>query len=163
MSVLSANRKESKYEAINFAEELHDILIDLMHRNFGIKDTDQFVRVQYARGKIEREDFYYFRSQLHKRKETISQLCTRLTNCLRGAYHRYPVNMHEFQIRRDLLNEAITVCEMLNKELQKVVSMFGVDVNLFQASSKAIDREIGLIKKWRLRDNKIKSHFEGDI
>ena len=47
------------------------------------------------------------------------------------------------------------------KELQRVVERFEVDVNLYSRYVKAIDREIGLIKKWRQRDNQIKSQLKG--
>ena len=44
MSVLVSDRTESKFEAITYSIELHDMLIDLMQRSFGVKDLDQLVR-----------------------------------------------------------------------------------------------------------------------
>lgn len=38
MSVLVSDRTESKFEAITYSIELHDMLIDLMQRSFGVKD-----------------------------------------------------------------------------------------------------------------------------
>lgn len=38
MSVLLGDRKESKFEAITYSIELHDMLILLMQRGFGVKD-----------------------------------------------------------------------------------------------------------------------------
>lgn len=160
MSVLVANRKESRFEPIVFSETLHDMLIDLMRRDFGIEDIDEFVRVQYARGKIKEEDFAYYRWQFQKRKENIEEYASRLTSNLRSAYYRYPTTMHEYEVRRDCQNEGIANCEMIVKELQKVVEMFMVDINLFREHIKAIDREIDLIKSWRQRDNKIKSYLQ---
>ena len=52
-------------------------------------------------------------------------------------------------------------CEQLLKELQRIVEIFEVDVNLYSRYVKAIDREIGLIKKWRQRDNRIRSQLKG--
>lgn len=43
MSVLVKDRKESKFEAITFSIEIHDMLIELMQRGFGVKDVDHFV------------------------------------------------------------------------------------------------------------------------
>lgn len=57
MSVLVSGRSESKFEAITYSIELHDMLIDLMQRSFGVKDLDHFVRVRYAYGKDPTEDF----------------------------------------------------------------------------------------------------------
>lgn len=37
MSVLVSDRTESKFEAITYSIELHDMLIDLMQRSFGVK------------------------------------------------------------------------------------------------------------------------------
>lgn len=51
MSVLVSDRTESKFEAITYSIELHDMLIDFMQRSFGVKDLDQLVRVRYAHGK----------------------------------------------------------------------------------------------------------------
>lgn len=52
MSVLLGDRKESKFEAITYSIELHDMLILLMQRGFGVKDVDGFVRKKYAYGEI---------------------------------------------------------------------------------------------------------------
>lgn len=49
MSVLVSDRTESKFEAITYSIELHDMLIDLMQRSFGVKDLDQLVRVRYGK------------------------------------------------------------------------------------------------------------------
>lgn len=45
--------------------------------------------------------------------------------------------------------------------IQRIVEIFEVDVNLYSRYVKAIDREIGLIKKWRQRDNRIRSQLKG--
>ena len=58
-------------------------------------------------------------------------------------------------MRRDYQNTAIVNCEQLLKELQRIAEIFEVDLNLYSPYVKAIDREIGLIKKWRQRDKKI--------
>lgn len=51
------------------------------------------------------------------------------------------------------------------KELQRIAEIFEVDLNLYSPYVKAIDREIGLIKKWRQRDKKMESYFrcKGDV
>ena len=61
MSVLVSNRKESRFEAIAYSLELHDMLIDLMQRGFGVKDINHFVRMRYAYGKDDKEDFAKYR------------------------------------------------------------------------------------------------------
>ena len=163
MSVLVSDRKESKFEAITYSIELHDMLIDLMQRSFGVKDLDHLVRVRYAYGKDETEDFAKYRYLMTNFKNRIDQLASQLTSNVRAANSTYPTSMREYEQRRDYQNNAIINCEQILKELQRIVEIFEVDVNTYGRYVNAIDREIGLIKKWRLRDNKIKSRLEGSI
>lgn len=93
-------------------------------------------------------------------KTRIDQLASLMTNNIRAANSIYPQNLHEYEIRRDYQNAAIVNCEQLIKELQRIVEIFDVDINLYSRYIKAIDREIGLIKRWRQRDKTIKSYLE---
>lgn len=162
MSVLVANRKESRLEAITYSIELHDILIDLMQRSFGVKDLEQLVRMRYAYGKDPVEDFSKYRYLMHNYKTRIDQLASLLTSNIRAANSIYPTSLHEYERRRDYQNDAIVNCEQLIKELQRVVEIFEVDINVYGRYVTAIDREIGLIKKWRQHDNKIRSYLQGE-
>lgn len=163
MSVLVSRRKESKFEAITYSIELHNMLIELMQRSFGVKDLEHFVRLRYAYGKDKREDFDKYRYLMHNYKNRIDNLASQLTNNVRAANSTYPTTMQEYEQRRNYQNSAIVNCEQLIKELQRVVEIFEVDVNIYGRYVEAIDREIGLIKKWRQRDNKIKSYLQGKI
>lgn len=160
MSVLLGDRKESKFEAITYSIELHDMLISLMQRGFGVKDVEGFVRRKYAYGDISEENFAKYRELMRSFKSRINQLASLLTSNVRAANTIYPKNMHEYEIRRDYQNAAIVNCEQLINELQRVVEIFDVDLNLYNRHVKAIDREIGLIKRWRQRDMAIKSRLE---
>lgn len=71
--------------------------------------------------------------------------------------------MREYEQRWDYQNNAIINCEQILKELQRIVEIFEVDVNTYGRYVNAIDREIGLIKKWRQRDNKIKAYLQGNV
>lgn len=159
MSVLSADRKESKFEAVTFSIELHDLLINLMQRSFGIKNLDDVVRKRYAYGKDKTEDFAKYRYLMVNSKSRIDQLAALLTNNLRAANSIYPTSISEYEQRRGYQNIAIANCEQLINELQRIVEVFEVDINIYGKYINAIDREIGLIKKWRQRDNKIKSYL----
>ncbi len=163
MSVLVSRRRESKFEAITFSNTLHNMLIELMQRSFGVKDLDRIVRIKYAYGIDEKEGFNKYRQIMHNHKIRIDQLAYLLTNNLRAANTIYPTTLHEYEQRRDYQNSAIVNCEQLIKELQRVVEIFDVDINTYNKYIKAIDREIGLIKKWRQSDNKIKSYLQGSI
>ena len=165
MSVLVSKRKESKLEAIVYSVELHNLMVELMQRNFGIKDLDHFVRVRFAYGKIPREDFKHYQYLMHNAKLRIDEIASRITSNVRAANSIYPTSMHEYNQRRDYQNCAIASCEQLVTELQRIVEIFDVDINVFAKYIKAIDREIGLIKGWRQRDNRFKSYLqkEGNI
>lgn len=163
MSVLVSKRKESKLEVITYSIELHNMLVELMQRNFGVKDLDQLVRVRYAYGKDDKEDFRKYRYLMYELKKRIDNLAALLTSNLVSANSRYPTSMHEYEIRRDYQNNAIVNCEQLIKELQHAVDIFEVDLNLYKRYVNAIDREIGLIKSWRQRDNKFKSYIKDRI
>lgn len=99
-------------------------------------------------------------SRMKQAKNTADrdQLASQLTGNVRAANSIYPTTMKEYEHRREYQNRTIVNCELLIKELQRVVDIFEVDVNIYGEYIKAIDREIGLIKKWRQRDNKIKSY-----
>ncbi len=161
MSVIAAKRKESRDEAIAYSIELHDMLIELMRRSFGVKDVDQYVRVRFAYVKDPEEDFAKYRYIMTEAKNQIERTASLLTANLRAAKSLYPTSMHEYEIRRDYQNAGIVNCNQLIDQLQHVVDVFNVDLNVYGRYIKAIDREIGLIKKWRQRDNKMKSYLSG--
>ena len=101
---------------------------------------------------------------MHNSKQRIDRIASLLTSNVRAANSIYPTSIREYERRREYQNDAIANCEQLIKELQHVVEVFRVDINLYGRYVQAIDREIGLIKKWRQRDNKIKSYLpQGDI
>ena len=98
--------------------------------------------MRYAYGKDDTEDFSKYRYLMHNYKTRIDQLASLMTNNIRAANSINPTTLHEYERRRDYQNTA-------------------VDANLYSRYVKAIDREIGLIKKWRQRDNRIKSQLKG--
>lgn len=163
MSVLVSKRTESKFEAIIHSVELHDMLIDLIQRNFGVKDIEKFVRTRFAYSASDDDEYAKHRYLMHNFKSRVDQLASQLTSNVRAANSLYPTSMAEYERRREYQNNAIVNCEQLIKELQRVVEIFDVDINLYNRYIKAIDREIDLIKKWRQRDNKIKSHLQGNV
>lgn len=163
MSVLVSRRKLSKYESITFSEQIHDNLVDLGRRNFGIKDVDQIVRSSYAHGRIKNEDFEYYRSLLSTYKMRVEQTASLLTANLRAAHSIYPTSMEEYHTKRRFHDNAIANCCQIKNYLQQIVGIFDVDINLYGQHIKDIDREIDLIKDWRQRCNVEKSYIKGNI
>jgi hypothetical protein len=165
MSVVASKRKESKFEAITYSVELHNMLMDFMLRDFGVKDLEHVVQIRYAYGKDATENFSRYRYLMVSFKKRIDNLANSLVNNVRAANSLYPTSLHEYEIRRDYQNVAIANCEQLTNELQLIVETFDVDINLYSRYIKAINREIGLIKSWRQHDNRFKSQIQkqGDI
>lgn len=161
MSVLVSKRAQSKLEVLVFANEIHKMLVELILRDFGVKDIDQVVRIRYAYGKDPVENFARYRCLMSKSKNRVEETAALLTSNLRIANSIYPTSLREYELRRDRQNYAIANCETLLRELQHVVEIFEVDVNLYGRHIAAINREIGLIKSWRQRDNKLKSRLQG--
>lgn len=94
MSILVNDRKESKIEVVIYPNEIHDMLIDLMQRSFGIKDLDHFVRMQYAYGKDDKEDFTKYRLLMHEFKVHINEKASALSSHVRIANSLYPTSLH---------------------------------------------------------------------
>ena len=99
MSVLVSKRNESRFEAITYSVELHNMLIELMQHSFGIKDLDHFVRIRYAYGKDPTEDFSKYRYLMQNFKTRIDQIASLLTNNVRAANSIYPTTLHEYEKR----------------------------------------------------------------
>lgn len=97
MSVLLGDRKESKFEAITYSIELHDMLILLMQRGFGVKDVDSFVRKKYAYGEISEENFAKYRELMRSFKSKVNQCASLITSNVRAANTIYPRTMHEYE------------------------------------------------------------------
>lgn len=159
MSVLAVNRKESQFEPITYSETIHDMLTELIQRNFGIKDMDAVVRRQYRAGKCEPDEYWQYMYLLRNYKIRIDNKASELTSYVRDAYSRYPTTVGELEKRRELQNCAISTCWQIMVELQHVVEKFNVDLNLYKRHVQALDREVSLIKKWRQRDNKFKTYL----
>ena len=89
MSVLLGDRKESKFEAITYSIELHDMLILLMQRGFGVKDVDSFVRKKYAYGEISEENFAKYRELMRSFKSKVNQCASLITSNVRAVSYTH--------------------------------------------------------------------------
>ena len=67
----------------------------------------------------------------------------------------YPSTELDLKERLEHQNQAIFACILLSKELKEIVRRFDVDLNKFDIYQEGIDREIGLIKRWKQRDNRL--------
>lgn len=154
MSVIAARRKESRLEVLIHANTLHDMLLELMQRNFGVKSIDRLVRRNYLFSKEQCEQRAYFRTVMNQSKIRIDHLCRLLIENIRAANTIYPISNAEFERRRAYQNDALVNCEQIKSELQRVVDIFDVDINVYARYIEALNREIRLIKSWRQKKNK---------
>ena len=159
MSVLVNDRKESRYQSIIFAVKLQTKLTDFANRDFGVKDLKHLVQVRYAYGKDEMENYSKYRYLLQDCKTQLNRTTALLTANLVAAKSIYPTALSEYYQRREYQNNAIANASQLLTILQRTIDIFEVDVNAYEPYVKDINREIELIKKWRQRDNKIKSYL----
>lgn len=123
MSVLLGDRKESKFEAITYSIELHDMLILLMQRGFGVKDVDSFVRKKYAYGEISEENFAKYRELMRSFKSKVNQ-CASLIKYVRQQkfYGRY---MDDWYI----MNPSKEELENLLENVCKIAAELGIHIN----------------------------------
>lgn len=159
MSVLVSDRKESRFEVITLSVSIREKLIELMHRGFGIKDIRHAASRRYAFGKATSDSPAAFAMEMAEYKKRLGELAAQMTNNLRAANSIYPKSPEEMEQRRAYQNTAIANCEQILGELQTIAEVFEVDLNTFGDSIGAIDREIGLIKKWRQGDNRLRSRM----
>lgn len=161
MSVLASDRKESRYQSIAFAIKLQTRLTDFANRDFGIKDLKHFIQLRYAYGKDDMENFSKYRYLLQDCKTQLNRTAALLTANLVAAKSIYPTAINEYNQRREYQNNAIANANQLLTILQRTIDIFEVDVNAYEPYVKDINREIELIKTWRQKDNKIKTHLKG--
>lgn len=156
MSVIKAKRKLSRFEVLVHANNLHDMLLELMQRNFGVKDVKQLVRKKYLFSKEQSVQHAYYRMVMGQSKERIDHLCRLMIDNVRAANSIYPRSQAELEQRRGYQNDAIVNCEQIKAELMRIVTVFEVDINIYAQYLHAIRYEIDLVKNWRQSDKKIK-------
>lgn len=161
MSVLVSKRNKSHLDVLINADVIHDQLIELMQRNFGIRSMEHFVRIQYAFGKIESEDFPRYLYLMQNAKKRLDQNASLLSNNLRSAKSIYPTTITEYEERRKFQDLAIANCRILLKELQRIADIFDVNLNIYSKCVKSINSEIKMITAWRRKDNRFKSYLKG--
>ena len=163
MSVLVSKRNKSRLNVLVNADTIYDQLIELMQRNFGIRNMKHFVRVQYVYGKIESEDFSKYSFLMNSAKKRLEQNASILANNLRTAKSIYPTNMTEYEERRKYQDLAIGNCRILLRELQRIADIFDVNLNIYTECVKSINSEIKMITAWRQKDNRFKSYLKGNV
>lgn len=139
-SVYVSIRKESKWEPIIYSETVKNVLFDLTQRTFGIKDIRRsFESNTWC------NDFDIYVSVLFDCKRKINDRASSLMDNVYSANAIFPTNLTELEMRRSYQDYALVDCNVMEKYLQQVVAKYNPNVNSFEQSIQAIDREIDLI------------------
>lgn len=153
-SVYASRRKESKWEPVIYSETVRDTLFDLTQRSFGIKDVKKsFEANKWC------NDFDAYIAILFDYKRQVNDRTSSLIDNVYSANAIFPTNLNELEIRRAYQDYALVDCSIIEKDLQQVAVKYRPELNSFEPSIKVINREIDLIKRWRQRDNRLRSRF----
>ena len=154
MSVVLSKRRRSKLEVIYKAEQLNDILVDLMQRNFAINSRYAKFRYGFFNGNsISETEITKRRILLSEYKKQVNNIIERIIHDLRSANAIFPTKDEDFEERRKYQNQAISECDVLEGILQKVARIFDVDLRAYKNPIENIITIKQQIKRWRSSDN----------
>lgn len=159
MTVVKSKRKESKLEVIHHAEKMRSDFMELLVRNFGIKDLNKVARKRYILGNESSNNIDKYVWYMSDCKQKLLYFLDLIIVNVRSANSIYPTSLHECDLRRNYQDQAIAACECAISKMQQIVDFFEVNVNCFKRYVELIDEEIHLIKKWRRSDNKLRKKF----
>ena len=89
-------------------------------------------------------------------RDTILKVLQKLTENIVRANTLYVQkgNRTEYEQRRLYQDRAIGCCYVLYSELQYIRSLFATDLNKYVEILESIEKEVDLLKGWRMSDNK---------
>lgn len=160
MSVIVANRTESKCQVVINAVKLKAEIHDLCIRDLGIKNLEQIVRKKYVYGNDPYENMPKYVLEMHQAKQRLHLISDELIANTRSANRIKMNSIRKCDLRLDYQERSINNCEMLIGKLQDIVDFFWVDINIYKRYIEVIDNEIELIKKWIQLTNKAKRNLE---
>lgn len=156
MAVLASERRVSRLEVFRRADELRDVMVDLLQRNFGIRDSYLRMRPKYVHGQAVTFDEWSKRMErLNRAKRQVDELSLAVPNLLRAANSITPVVRLEYEERRLKQTMACEACEEMKKILMILCGEFDLDVNMLRIPIQKLDNEIALIRRWRQKDNRL--------
>ena len=81
--------------------------------------------------------------------KVLRDLCRQIVFLIDRANTLNPQTLHECDIQRDLQNEAIGLCNNLQRELNHIAETIPCNRNFLAILAEDVDREIDLIRGWR--------------
>lgn len=152
MSVNLSDRTLSKIEVITQANRLYDELFKLTLRSFGLYSKNSPMRKKYNEMLKLDINSSYLEKIISTKQELIESLGSNLVRLVNAANSVYPRNTTEENLRLLYQNEAISLCSMIESELNGIAFRFDVDVNYFKEAIQALSKEEHLLKEWRKSD-----------
>ena len=181
MSVPKGERGVTGKEFMKAAERLHDDIIKLLLRDFGVKRVNRNLKTFVHHVKMSSEDMVIFQNLCEKYhvdvestypawlieyyRESIMKTLDDMMHNLRIGYTMYidvagPNAMNEFKLKREALWKAIADGYELLGKLQAVIRQLPVDANKYMEYTERILKEIELIKDRKRKDNLIGKMIE---
>lgn len=146
MSVLKANRKESRFEVFHNFYETRKQLMDLIYRNFSYKGDNAF------------NQFI-----LDGAKKSIVESLREAQKHITVANSIFPTYIWECDERRKEQDLAIGLMYNILQELQFILETVTVlDKNKYVRFADMINTEIKLLKGWRQADNANRKKVQGN-
>lgn len=156
MSVVLSKRRESRLEVWNNAELLRTALLDLSNRSFGVYSRNSIFRRRYAvllRNGLEQE---YMDNLIKEKSDRLSRFADDLIDSIVSADAIFPTRPEDLKLRRLYQDKALSLCGVIEDELQYIVTYFDVNIEVFKIQIQLLNREVDLIKRWRTSDNKLR-------
>ena len=173
ISVLVKDRGISSMDFFHNAIKLRKMIVELLLRDFGIKDKIRNPKVYANSIKMSDEDKIEWKRITEKYqmnrsvideypkwliiyfRENILLILRDMIFYIVKANSIYIDSELSYKERRHYQTLAICQCEILLQEFQFVIDVINVDVNKFMPYVELIEKEIALLKGWRKSDNKV--------
>jgi hypothetical protein len=169
MAVLARKRTLSQMEFYANAIRMRKAFTFLLLRDFGVKSKVR--KLRFVTEGMEEADAQAFRDIaekygmasciedypawiIEKMRSSFWDLLHKMMVEITGAYTIWATNLSEAYARRNHMNEAISTCESLLKEMEYALDILPVDVEKYMPYVDMIEKEIALLKGWRKSDNK---------
>lgn len=173
ISVLVKDRGISSMDFFHNAIKLRKMIVELLLRDFGIKDKIRNPKVYANSIKMSDEDKIEWKRIIEKYqmnrsvideypkwlivyfRENVLLILRDMIFYIVKTNSIYIDSELSYKERRHYQTLAICQCEILLQEFQFVIDVINVDVNKFMPYVELIEKEIALLKGWRKSDNKV--------
>ena len=118
-------------------------------RNFGIWSEESRARWKAQQEELLARQETYDRMFVEDEAKILRDLCRQIVFLIDRSNTLNPQTVHECDIQRDQQNEAIGLCNNLQRELNHIAETIPCNRNFIALLEEDIDREIELLRGWR--------------